>query len=228
MKIHRLVPLAWRRRLWRLLIPLLWRWALRRFQKNPARHTREDSFTLACLVFGWNNGWSARPTYLAACVREALRATGPIWECGSGLTTLLAGLVAHRRGIPYAALEHSPLWRDKIRLLLDQCGAHTVSVELAPLKDFGSFSWYDVSSLPLPPSPSLVICDAPPASTPGGRYGLLPLLSHRLAPGCVILLDDAHREEEQQIAQRWHREFGATATLHAAEHPYFEIVMPGA
>ena len=54
---------------------------------------------------------------------------------------------------------------------------------------------------------SLVICDGPPSSTRGGRFGLVPVLRENLAPGFRILLDDARRPGEREVLRRWASEF---------------------
>jgi hypothetical protein len=53
---------------------------------------------------------------------------------------------------------------------------------------------------------------APPGTTPGGRYGLLPLLGDRLLKGAVILLD-ARRLDKQGVLQRWEKEAGWRYTI---------------
>jgi hypothetical protein len=79
----------------------------------------------------------------------------------------------------------------------------------APLKSYAGYSWYDPPLSRWSRNFSLVVCDGPPADTPGGRYGLAPIMREHLAPGCVILLDDAEREPEREIAQRWSAELDA-------------------
>lgn len=44
-------------------------------------------------------------------------------------------------------------------------------------------------------------------STPGGRYGLLPVMHERIR-GAQVLLDDAQRAEEQQAIALWRERFG--------------------
>src|SRR4026208_693267 len=52
------------------------------------------------LQTGWDNGGMAAQTdYLLEVSRQALTTKGPVLECGSGLTTLLLGLLAGTRGI---------------------------------------------------------------------------------------------------------------------------------
>lgn len=79
----------------------------------------------------------------------------------------------------------------------------------------------------LPARFSLVLCDGPPGNTPGGRYGLLPVLGHRLSPSVVILLDDAGRPDERAIADRWTAELGGTMTIEGVQKPYARIEGPG-
>jgi hypothetical protein len=51
-------------------------------------------------------------------------------------------------------------------------------------------------------------------------------MGSRLAPGCVILLDDAVREEERTIARRWQTELGAECTLLEGQSPFIRLVVP--
>ena len=73
---------------------------------------------------------------------------------------------------------------------------------------------------------ALVVCDGPPADTVGGRYGLVPIMRDRLAPGCAILLDDAEREHERAIARRWQLELGATHQFVADDKPFIRLIVP--
>ena len=58
-------------------------------------HGLRNPRTLAWLRQGWGNeGYSADTSYLEAIRHWASRVHGPILECGSGLTTLLLGIVA--------------------------------------------------------------------------------------------------------------------------------------
>ena len=82
----------------------------------------------------------------------------------------------------------------------------TTRVLFAPLRNYGDFTWYDPPTDEVPHGIRLVVCDGPPGSTPGGRYGLLPVLGDRLDPGAVVLLDDAERATETHVLERWRAE----------------------
>lgn len=202
--------------------------AMRRFLARPEAGARPDSRILRDLVYGWGNeSWSAMPEYLADCIRHALTTPGPILECGSGLSTLLIGAIAKRRGQAHWALEHLPEWAAKVQGCLDRYDLGPVILHVDPLKDHGSFRWYDPPLASMPASFSLVICDGPPGGTKGGRYGLVPIMKDRLEPGCIILLDDAGREQEFAVAKQWETELGASLEPLGAGKPYIKLTIPG-
>ncbi len=173
------------------------------------------------LVQFWNNvGFSALDEYLLALVDYVGQGSGPILECGSGLSTLLVAVEAQRHGRQLYSLEHHPEWGAKVQSLLTTLGLENAHLAITPLTEFDGFSWYDTRKLSLPKDFTLVICDAPPGDTPGGRFGLLPCLREHLHSDAVVLLDDYERSEEKEIAERWAREFGMTIEEHGIEKPF--------
>ncbi len=158
---------------------------------------------------------------------EGLKATGPSLECGSGLTTILMGIIARARGYTHWALEHNPGWGARVRQHLEKHSPDSVVLSVGDLHDYGPFSWYRPPLESLPSRFDLVICDGPPAKTKGGRYGLFPLLRDRFARRCVILLDDAGREDEQRIARTWSAETGASLEFIGRSKPFVRLVTPG-
>jgi len=71
----------------------------------------------------------------------------------------------------------------------------------------------------------MVICDGPPGATKGGRYGLVPVMKDRLRTGSFILLDDAAREQEQEIARRWMSELDASIETIGDAKPYISLTL---
>jgi hypothetical protein len=50
----------------------------------------------------------------------------------------------------------------------------------------------------------LLIIDGPPGFIQKhSRYPALPLLNKQLAKDCVVFLDDAARDDEQEMVRRW-------------------------
>lgn len=201
--------------------------AWRLFRHDPAAALAPDGSLLSDLVYGWGNeGWSGDTDFLKACIEQALTTSDSIVECGSGLSTLLIGAVAARRGLSVCSLEHLPKWRERVGGSLLRAGIASARVVDSPLVDYGGYHWYRLPG-DLPQRIGLVICDGPPASTPGGRYGMLPQLRDRLAPGSVVLLDDADRPDEQAIARRWADSLGCTPTLDGRRKRFYSFKLPG-
>ena len=174
--------------------------AIKRLVRSPAPSNYSTLWTDA--IYGWGNAkWSAEELYLAEVVRSAETATSSILECGSGLTTLLVGAVAARRGIQLHSLENNVEWHERVSKAIRDFGITNVTVHLAPMREYESYDWYDAPLQSLPNNFSYVVCDGPPASTRGGRSGVLPTMRGKFAPACTILLDDANSPGERQLVE---------------------------
>jgi len=165
------------------------------------RNTTPPRDLVVQLREAWGNlGFTADTDYLLEAVRLAQQKRGPILECGSGVSTILFASL----GIELTSLEHDSAWAATCRQFAVDHGLRT-NVVHAPLVSYGDFDWYETpSDLP---SPNLILCDGPPASTRGGRYGLLPVLNDRLSRDCLILMDDGERPEDFRTAQQWASDF---------------------
>ena len=197
--------------------------AIRAIRQLPAGEV-PDRKVLLMLTEGWGNpGYEAKLDYLVEVATKAAATPGPILECGSGLTTILTGLLAGRRGVELWSLEHTAEWRLRLMAVLSRHQISNTQVVLAPLREFDGFTWYD-APVELPDNFSLVICDGPPGDTPGGRYGLLPVAGNRLAKGAVILLDDVGRPSEQEVIERWRHETKLSVELHQNDEAGFATI----
>ncbi|HEY0386090.1 MAG TPA: hypothetical protein VGC64_08760 [Pyrinomonadaceae bacterium] len=201
--IKRMVPRAIKEATKRALLARTFRRTVQAIMALPAGELPSREL-LADLQRGWSNeGMAADIDYIEEVARRALGASGPVLECGSGLTTILLGLLAGKRGVGVWSLEHLPEWQQRVESALKQSGIPNVHVCLAPLKSYGAFSWYDAPLLTMPENFQLIVCDGPPEITPGGRYGLLPVMRERIHAGASILLDDANRASESRVLKMW-------------------------
>ena len=203
---------------------------LRRIRDLP-HEAPIPGYLLDDVIYGWGHvSGSIKHEYATALLEQARTADGPILECGSGLSTILLGIVAQQRGIQVWSLEHSPFWASKVRSVLIAYGIKSVSLCEKPLRDYGAFTWYDPPKRTMPRDFKIVVCDGPPAcganQTPGGRYGLLPIMRDHLASGCVILLDDANRKAELEIIARWAEEVGSRFEVKGMEKQFGVLVVP--
>jgi hypothetical protein len=180
------------------------------------------------LIEGWGNAsWSTDDEYLIASIDELGRTEGPVLECGSGLSTIVLGIIAGQMGREVWTLEHHAHWGDQVRQALAGRRIANVHVSVKPLKNYGEFSWYEPPLADMPRDFGLVICDGPPGQGHGGRCGLLPVMRDRLAARCTILLDDTIRDAEKEIAQRWSTELNAPAEFCGARKS-FAVIRAGA
>lgn len=195
--------------------------AMRQVTREPEQVNEE---LLDDLIYGWGNeGWSAQHEYLAECWTQAAACNGAILECGSGLTTLLLGAVAGHRGQVVWALEHNREWGERVRQHLKELEIDSVRLFTAPLRDYGTYHWYDPPLEAMPEQFELVVCDGPPSDTPGGRYGLLPVMRGHLRAATRILLDDAARPGERDAIAAWKREVPLSASFRG-DHKCFSVL----
>jgi predicted O-methyltransferase YrrM len=228
--LRRLLPEKLKQRLRNLHRKWVFKRAIRRFREDPKSHAVPSSGVLRDLIYGWGNkGFGAEDEYLSECVLCSLSSARTTLECGSGLSTVLIAVAAEKTGNRHIALESHAEWAAKVRHELEALGLGSlVEVVHAPLKSYGDFSWYDLANVLLPDEIDCVVCDGPPGSTIGGRFGLLPLLKDRLAAGAVILLDDAFRPKEAETAGRWAEEYGIVYEKKGSRKPYFACRLPPA
>lgn len=137
-----------------------------------------------------------------------------IVECGSGTSTLwLAYAARHIGGARVVALDHDARFAAATRALLERHGlGEFAEVRHAPLREVRVgeevLSWYDTEQLTDVASVELLLVDGPPKWTGAqARYPALPVLRDRLAPGALILADDAQRPEERRTIRRWRAEY---------------------
>lgn len=177
--------------------------AIRKIANLPEGQTPNRQL-LSELLAGWGNqGYAANLEYFEEVAKLAVGAQQPVLECGSGATTFLLGLLCGRRGVEVWSLEHSAEWQERVRDVLTRNRISGVRVCFSPLIGYGDFDWYQAPLTEMPDEFSFVVCDGPPGSTRGGRYGLLPVLGNRLPVGATILLDDTCRSSEAELIKRW-------------------------
>ncbi|KQM84124.1 class I SAM-dependent methyltransferase [Agromyces sp. Leaf222] len=156
--------------------------------------------------------WAASPDALRVLVRyvDETRPTLVV-ECGSGSSSVWLGYSVQRVGGRLVALEHDAGYAERSRRLVAEHGlGDVVDVRLAPLEpwrpepDAPSQPWYAAAALADLDGIGLVFVDGPPAATgPHARYPAVPSLLARCVPGARFVLDDAARDEERELGERW-------------------------
>ncbi len=189
---------------WRL------RQSVRTFRENPApTHGDIQRFRRA-----WGNeSYSADASYVSEVFSRVRRCVGPILECGSGLTTLVAALAAEARNLTIWSLEQDLEWVDLVKQKLKRHRIRNVVLKHAPLKEYRDYVWYDVSQVDLPSGFECGLWEGPAVGRTWGRayapwrYGVLPVLRENGIAVDEILLDDADEPRAAGLLASWKKEF---------------------
>ena len=133
------------------------------------------------------------------------------------MSTVVLARLMRERGGRITSLEHEPDWLrvvatqlERERLSPDPARLLHAPLEPSPHSLDGA-PWYTERALAELPSANvdLLLVDGPPGYGDGmerSRYPALPAMADRLAPGAMVVLDDAGRPGEQEILARWQRE----------------------
>lgn len=177
-----------------------------------------------------NESFSADGDYISEVVARVGRCAGPVLECGSGLTTLVAALVGQQRGLTIWSLEQDVQWVGFVRRQLKNNRICNVELRHAPLIEYDGYIWYDIERFEVPSYFDLVLCDGPAFFDGWGpareqsRYGLLPTLASKGTTVGEILFDDATESRAANIFRRWRQEFGMGHRLIQTKDGDFAVV----
>jgi predicted O-methyltransferase YrrM len=134
-----------------------------------------------------------------------------IVELGSGSSTILIArtltLIGEGNTI-HIAIDHDEKFIELTRNIAKLNGViNRIEFILCPLIRYEALDklWYEAVTDKLGEKKiDLLLIDGPPGSIQKhSRYPALPILKQTLAEHCTVILDDAIREEEQEIAKRW-------------------------
>jgi predicted O-methyltransferase YrrM len=137
-------------------------------------------------------------------------------ELGSGGSSVLVGRSLRQAGRGHLySLDHDPAFAALTRQHVEAHGLEAwVTVLDAPLVECvirgERFRWYDVpAAVQQLERIDLLIVDGPPQATDRTglpRYPALPSFQDRLTAGAIVFVDDAYRDAERQMLDRWMRE----------------------
>ena len=162
--------------------------------------------------------WAASPDFLLHLYRHIVtHRPKVVVELGSGVSTLViaAALAANGDGGRIQSLDHEePYARATAELLAQHGFSDMVTVHYAPLglwkpsrptKLGTEWQWYtvpgEVSALE---GIDLLVVDGPPGnSCPYARYPAVPYFRAQMSSDCLVLMDDARRPDEKEIASAW-------------------------
>jgi len=212
--LKQLIPVAGREAIKRRIRD----WRLRRAIEPLRANGRFTPDQLHAFWAAWGNqGFSADKRYLAETIRLIEENRGDVLECGTGATTIIAGVLAERYHFQVYSLEQDPAWSSVVRRAVVGSRLSRVHVLDTPLKLYVDYMWYDTSRVILPRDLGLVICDGPFISSTLSegvyrhwRYGALPYLKQSKSRFGALLLDDLNDQRAPAMLTRWQTEFAVT------------------
>ena len=196
-----------------------------RIINDPQILIHNENDILQRLVYLWGNeGWSGLSSYLSACLNHTEKADGYILECGSGLSTILMGIIAKSKQIKIISLENSKKWKDRTSWYLKRFNLNNVTILYTPIIDRGTYQWYDLEKSTIPEKVSLVVLDGPPGDIKGGRTGFFPECKELITTGTVILVDDVIRKDEMQMVIEYSASMDFRYDITTVEKPYATMI----
>lgn len=160
-------------------------------------------------------GWAVSPD-LALYLVQLVHARQPrvVLELGSGASTLLIGKALDQMGVgQLISIEHDPVWYANTIQELHLAGLNDVVdlrySPLIPIDIEGStFRWYDTDSVSDSETADMILVDGPPGPTgPMARYPAGRVLISGAKQGCLVVVDDLIREDEQTMVDLWVQNF---------------------
>lgn len=161
--------------------------------------------------------WVASPDLLAILSALILdHQPKVVFEAGGGKTTVISAYSLKKLGAGHVyAVDHIEKFADITREEIERHGlSDYATVIYAPLVaheiDGEPWLWYDRDTFSMVDNIDLLVVDGPPQyDNPQSlaRYPALPLLRDKVTPDCLMLMDDADREDETQVMTRWEAEF---------------------
>lgn len=131
----------------------------------------------------WNNPFAATPLLLMGLGMVGRRVSGPVLECGGGLSSLVLAATNPDREVH--TLEDSEIFAEKVRVEAERYGIKNLTIHCRPLKD----GWYDTSTLP-DVTWGLVFVDGPRRTT--GSRADAP--QHLDLSRSVVIADDVQAD----------------------------------
>ena len=157
--------------------------------------------------------WSAAPDFLEIISGYCLEKKPQlIVECSSGTSSLVLSKCCklNQAGHVYSLENGEDFVTQTGQQLDDFLLSEYCDVIHAPLQDVqlnnDNFQWYALDNLPEVEIDMLVIDGPPGFLQKHSRYPALQMLNDILGEHCAVFLDDAAREDEQELGKSWLKE----------------------
>jgi predicted O-methyltransferase YrrM len=160
-----------------------------------------------------SRGWAASPDVLNLLVNLFTEKKPQyIIEAGSGISTIVFASLMKKFGIngKIYSLDHDAHYAGITMDFIKRHGLENyVEILVTDFKEYtledAVYKWYNIEKLSgIDVKFDMAFVDGPPTTVGNNaRYPFYPLLKDKLNSNCVIVLDDAVREDEKEIIQKW-------------------------
>ena len=182
------------------------------------RSSGVDRHRLKALRQAWGNeGFSADVAYLEVVADYCSRTAAPVFECGSGVTTLVAGVTA--RGGVWSVEPHAS-WAHHVQERVASCRLTNIHVLHVPMVD----EWYDLRSSTLPSHFGVVLCDGPRGTGPDPYVARGYVAARLPATWDHLLADDA--AQSGVALDLWRQQYRCNVELRETPDGAYAIVTP--
>jgi predicted O-methyltransferase YrrM len=148
--------------------------------------------------------WAASPDVLLTLLQFAKQSNPKtILDLGSGMSTLVLAKSAPAAKV--TSIDNSAEFAQKTQEMLSLHGVSNAEVRVAPLTAHTSgVDWYDLSKIADLSDIDLLFIDGPPGSkNDRARHPALAECLSKLSPRAIIVIDDAARDGEKDLAQEF-------------------------
>ena len=148
--------------------------------------------------------WAASPDVLLTLLQFAKQSNPKtILDLGSGMSTLVLAKSAPAAKV--ISIDNSAEFAQKTQEMLSLHGVSNAEVRVAPLTAHASgVDWYDLSKIADLSDIDLLFIDGPPGSkNDRARHPALAECLSKLSPRAIIVIDDAARDCERDLAQEF-------------------------
>ena len=175
--------------------------SIRHILNEPLGSIPRDLFDTAFEAWGDATPVS-KDRYFQSALTEAMRAPGPILQCGTSFTTIVLGILCQQTDRHLWTLEHNAHWASVTRSWLEQYEIKNTHVIHAQAEIFDGSVWYMIDRSRLPEDFGLLMCDGC-GVLPSGARGSLERIADRLHHRCVILIKDIRRPRDLRYVSQW-------------------------
>lgn len=202
--------------------------------RRQARAETVNPLVLFDLRRAWSNdAYSADVSFVCEVAARVLRYPGPFLDCGSGVSTVVAGIIADQQGTRVWSLEQDEGWYQHMSGILKNFAIANVVLWYAPLRRYGDFVWFDVDGRTMPAQFTHVFCDGPAVFATewpdplhsNWRVGVVPVLKGRGIRFGEILLDDADDPRCTRVCRQWN-ELGVETRIVSTKTGAFVLGQP--